>query len=394
MDHLGMTKHDPYYFASPPSSNGFLTAIGRSRSCCSLFVLAFSALMLWPSCGPVDPPPPSMIDTTSHAFTWSITTLGDGGNCNLRDVLIASDSVAIATGKVNLRDSLQGGLVVTYNFLTWNGLAWRGGRIEFFTVCGQQDRTVYPAQSCLAFGPTDVWITMLGDEIARWNGTQQTMTSCYSVIYGTLWGKSPTSVYSVGYNGGIAYYNGSSWQGFSSGLGISLVDVHGSPTGNSVWACGFSDKQPDNHLLRIDGTSASLVFDGAPSRFVIKNDSLSGALTSVYAPADDKFFVASNAGVYEASPSTHGEAKRIALDNTWFPGLPHKIRGNGANDWFVVGNFGFVAHYNGSTLYHYPELMKDTYVLYSVAQRGNLVIAVGYDYDPFDSKALVIVGRR
>jgi hypothetical protein len=357
-------------------------------------LLGFLLVIHFLSCTETTGPPPSGPDTTSHNFTWTVSTLGDGGHCLLREVVIAEDSVAFATGKVNLWDTLGGGTVVTFNFLRWNGATWRGGRIDFFTVCGQRDRYAYPAKSCLAFGPGDLWISMDGSQIAKWDGTQQTVTTCYPVVGGTLWGARPTFVYSVGDNDDIAFFNGSNWQGFSGGAGTPLTDVHGSPSGSHVWACGFSEVQAGTHLLRVEGTTASIAFDGTAFEHVIRDDSLSGALTSVFAPSDDRLFVASNAGVYEVSPFAPLKGKRIALDDNWFPGFPRRIRGNAANDWFVVGSFGFVAHYNGSTLHHYPELMKDTYVLYSVAQRGDLVIAVGYDYDPFDSKALIMIGRR
>ncbi|MFQ6614710.1 MAG: hypothetical protein ACE5D1_07700, partial [Fidelibacterota bacterium] len=47
------------------------------------------------------------------------------------------------------------------------------------------------------------------------------------------------------------------------------------------------------------------------------------------------------------------------------------INGNAINDYFLVGDFGHVMHYNGSTFYTYSELAGSRYS--AVAQSENYV---------------------
>lgn len=67
------------------------------------------------------------------------------------------------------------------------------------------------------------------------------------------------------------------------------------------------------------------------------------------------------------------------------------IRGNNANDVFVVGSFFEVVHYNGSTWYNYRnEIPFADGALGRVAVKGNLVIAVGL----MGQQGVALVGRR
>jgi len=56
--------------------------------------------------------------------------------------------------------------------------------------------------------------------------------------------------------------------------------------------------------------------------------------------------------------------------------------------------FLFVAHFNGVTWKYFNELMSNNGILWSVDQKGNLLVAVGVVYDPINSKGLVLRGRR
>ena len=74
----------------------------------------------------------------------------------------------------------------------------------------------------------------------------------------------------------------------------------------------------------------------------------------------------------------------------------HKPRLNilADHDLTIVGDYSFVAHFNGVTWQYFDQLRTTDIGLWSVAQRGNLLFAVGYLYDPINSRAIVFRGER
>ena len=46
----------------------------------------------------------------------------------------------------------------------------------------------------------------------------------------------------------------------------------------------------------------------------------------------------------------------------------------------IVGDYSFIGHYNGYGWRYFDELWSDNISLLSVAQKGDLVVAVGYQY--------------
>ena len=57
----------------------------------------------------------------------------------------------------------------------------------------------------------------------------------------------------------------------------------------------------------------------------------------------------------------------------------------------VVGNYGFLAHYNGGTWKTYQEFQQLPFVdFYSVSMMGTIMIAVGYNGE----SGLIVVGRK
>jgi hypothetical protein len=179
-----------------------------------------------------------------------------------------------------------------------------------------------------------------------------------------------------------------------TGASVDLLDISGSAKTGAAWTCGYFYDRSGTFLYRNRGTGWELVYDGTNNEFTIKSDSLSGAYVSVYAPDAANTFVASSAGVFKVALNSHGEATRISFTGTYFPGFPHRIRGQAANDWFIVGDYNFLAHYNGSTLHQYGELMDGIGSLKSVDEKRNIAIAVGVMIDPINSRGIAFVGKR
>ena len=67
------------------------------------------------------------------------------------------------------------------------------------------------------------------------------------------------------------------------------------------------------------------------------------------------------------------------------------VRGSGLNDIYVAGAYGEFLHFNGSS---WESFMNQTSLssgaYYSLAVKGNLVVAAGFD----QSKAIILVGHH
>lgn len=88
-------------------------------------------------------------------------------------------------------------------------------------------------------------------------------------------------------------------------------------------------------------------------------------------------------------------AKRFSFSADWFPGYPGAFRGSSPPDLFIVGAYGMIAHYNGSSWQQYGGLGPLYSDFGAVGCKSNLAIAVGFEFDPpVTFKGLVMLGRR
>ena len=335
------------------------------------------------------------MDTTSHDFTWEVDTIGDGNNSILRDVAIVNDTLVYAVGEFYLRDSTGQFDPLLYNLAKWNGREWSLRRVSI----PFRGFTITPAlYGIFAFSQNQIWLTgglaIYGDGNNWTTCDVRLITGFDSLSFTKCWGATPSDMYFVGLHGGIAHYDGTTWQKQESSTDVDLTDVCGSPDGSIVWTCGFKECCPGTFLFRNIGNGWQLVRDGSSLEFTIKSDSLSGTFTSIYANSSKKVYVCSSAGIYEASSKTIGEAKRLSFTSSWFPGFPNRLRGNGVNDFAIVGDYAMIAHYNGSTWRYFSQLRGDNERLTGLSQSGNLVVAVGIITDPINSHGLVFIGRR
>ncbi len=324
------------------------------------------------------------LDTTSHDWSFVVDTIGGPGSL-LRDVAIVSERDVWAIGEI-----YQAG-TEPCNVARWNGAQWNLLQIQFLSFCGQPSLGFSPARAVFTFSANDIWISS-GSQVVHWNGTTQSIPVCIPVSVNKMWGSNPNSIYAVGVNGQIAHYDGSVWTQMSSPTDVDLLDVWGSPDGSVVWACGHYSDQFGTYLLRYSSGVWEVVYDGTASRFTIRNDSLSGAYSSVFAQNSRDVFVAASAGLYNTRVNAHGEAKRYSFTSGFFPGFPWRVRGDGA-ELFVVGEYYMVAHFNGATFRHFTQFTGFGRLL-SVDQNGNSVFSVGESIDQINSKGIVIRGTR
>ncbi|MGB2869028.1 MAG: hypothetical protein WBD36_11295 [Bacteroidota bacterium] len=358
-------------------------------------------LLLFSSCRKDEPcptcPPNNTADTTSHEFVWTIDTLGDGNISTLNDVAIINDTLAYAVGEIYLKDSAGQIDPVDYNFAKWNGKKWSSHRVPLqlynfdCTVAGSYFGVT---RAIFTFGNGTVVFTD-GEDVVLYNGSSFSHLPCSNAArtggFLKFWGPSLNNLYGVGSNGCISYYNGTSWQKLENGTTVDLLDVWGSPRG-TVWAVGYKDFV-GTVLLKVAGNVVEPVYDDNLNWFTIRNDSLSGVLTSVWTNSDEKVYAVTPAGLYECPSSTHGDGKRNWFNNTFSPGFPNRVRGQGANDIFVIGDFSFLAHFNGKSWHWYQEI-GGSVRWHSVAMRGDLVIGVGVDVSNIFNRGVVAIGKR
>jgi len=333
------------------------------------------------------------MDTTSHDFTFETFTFGDISNSYLFDVAIINGNNIWAVGEILIADTSAIGYT-KYNAVHWDGSEWTLHRIMFYTICGQQNRTPYPASSVFAFSENDVWVAMYGDQIARLDGSTQTATICLPISFSIkkIWGENSNSVYAVGDMGKIVHYqNGVGWQVIESGTDADLLDVWGTPDGNIVWVSGRDLNK--TVLIKIEDQDANIVFE-EHYPWQIQKGKISGGISSIWTDNENYLYATTPINVYRCLSNTNGEGKEIYPYEDYLYGGTIRIRGTGVNNIFTSGSNSSILHYNGYSWKRYEQFYDENTYLYSSDTKGNLFVAVG---DKLENilyyKAIIIVGR-
>jgi hypothetical protein len=326
------------------------------------------------------------MDTTSHNFTWQIDTLGVTSSV-LYDVAIINDTLAYAVGEMYLRDSTGQIDPQAWNAAKWNGQRWELLRIQFYTFCGQSGTGSYPAKAVFAFSPQEVWIAMGGSQVVRWNGQSQSAPMCTPVSINKLWGESPSSVYAVGNGGGLAHYNGSTWQRLESGTDVYLTDVWGTPDGVEVWTCGW-DNSGGGVVLRLAGNIVQKIWDKqAPVPHLVYR----GKLNSLWSDGRSEFVLTGTGDVFRHSLL---DPRIVRRDQISLGHFAYALRGTARNDLLLAGDFSMIWHWNGSTWHKYQELTNTDDRLFALSLSHTQAIAVGTRFMGISHTGLVIRGRR
>jgi hypothetical protein len=333
------------------------------------------------------------MDTTSHEFTWELNSFGIYPS-TLFDVAIIDEDDIWAVGEIHTSetdrfDSL-GNWVPPFNALHWNGHEWELKHIRT-NACGG---VIYPhIRAIIAFLPDNILFAHVDGSITHYDGYNFTNDcSLINQLNGSvnkIWGVSDNDFFVVGWNGFIAHYDGTAWQKLESNTEVDLLDVWGSPDGGVVWACGYKDFV-GTVLLKITGDRVEKVYDDNDYWYTIRQDSLSGVLTSVWTDRENILFLVSPNGMYRAPTETRGEARRFALNGGYFPGFPRCLRGRAINDIFAVGDFSFIGHFNGHQWHHYTEF-QGRIRFRSITLIDGLGVFVGTDIST--GEAIILTAR-
>lgn len=331
--------------------------------------------------------PPVGIDSTSHAFIWQVDTIGAEGSY-LYDVCIINDTLAYAVGQLYSRDSNGASDVGhPYNAAVWNGEHWTMIRVPYVY---QGQASYSPIYSVFGRRANDVWFAF--GNVVHWDGMYFSQPLVFPGFQSTgnkTW-ESPDgqSVYVVGLNGQIAYYDGNSPQLIRTNTTLPFQDIWGSQSSNGqqqVLAIA-SDKFSlgGKYIVSLSGNTFTHLADSVGTAV---------SLSGIWFVLNQRYFLVGD-GIFEKSSLTNPIWELDPLTNQIL-GYPYAVRGNGVNDVVVAGELGDIAHYNGSTWLDYAQLRNSTDRLVGVSIKGDQIIAVGGRYiDGLHNYALISHGRR
>ena len=323
------------------------------------------------------PPSSSGLDTTSHNFTWNIDTIGVFQS-SLSDVWGSWANNVYAVGRIGRTDS------VDYNVTHFDGSRWNPFYILFGTV-----GAVGPPQlfGVFGFSQNNVWAVGVGAIITHWDGTSWRTVSlgscnnpdCLGITGGeqlaAIWGTSSQDLFAVGDGGVIVHYNGQVWTKMQSGTQLFLKDVWGSSS-TDVWATGMDFFSAQWTVPHYDGLTWQ------PSHI----DSITyNRPGGVWGTSKDNVYIASDYVLRFDGQRWN----RLTTPNTLYN--TGGVEGSAANNLFVVGSFGVVLHWNGSTWRQYDELLvpQGGRLLERVWTDGKEVFVVGSTA----SQAIVVHGK-
>jgi hypothetical protein len=191
-------------------------------------VLMIPAAILFSRCGDSGVPPIEVPDTTSHAFVWSVQSLGDGASSVLYDAAVINENLAYAVGAIYLRDSLGNWDPDAYNCVMWDGSTWQLKRIPFSSACTP---VRYPPIRAMGPMPQGNILVTSGGSFVTYDGvnaiTDCRMNPMLAGAINKMYAVSAEDVYVVGNSGSIIRYYGGSWQSIPSVTPLNILDIWG-----------------------------------------------------------------------------------------------------------------------------------------------------------------------
>jgi hypothetical protein len=318
------------------------------------------------------------LDTTSHNFTWQTFEFGQHSSSVLYDVAIIDENNIWAVGEIYMNDANGNPDPQAYNAVHWDGAKWELKRIMFYTFCPQGTGSgSYPARSVFAFDNENIVISS-GSQITILKNGIQVKKECVSVSVNKIWGVSVNDFYIVGYGGGIAHWNGSSWKKIESGTTVTLNDVWG---GSNRWI-------GDDMVLVAAGNKLG---EGEKGVLRIQNNTVNRLPWPYSNRTRQSIWFDRKGYLYSCGSGVFRYTNSVWKHFSEFPVIySNRIRGDAANDLIIGGDFGIVAHYDGMSWKIFDELKLLSGNYESVANKGNVVIAVGWDA----RRSHLAVGRR
>ncbi|MCK6602319.1 MAG: hypothetical protein L6Q77_10895 [Bacteroidetes bacterium] len=315
------------------------------------------------------------MDTTSHAYTWKLDTLGCAGS-NLLDVAIVNDTCVWVVGDITTAPN--GGLTL-YNAAMFNGKTWKKFAFSLpIWPSGSRPQVI----RCIWYDSENLWVFTENGAYAKIKPDGVILlTGIISEAQGTpqkMWGNRKNQFYLAGSNGSMTWYDGSEFHLIETGTKVDFLDIWGTPSGE-VWACGYLSRTGIGVLVRKNGAQFEVVYEtGKPSAF----DGYGRGISAIYSPDNIVFWVNSEARIF-IQPIDQIQNVTVFPRNALYGFFQYQVngmRGTGINDVFFAGVLGVLWHYNGSTFRKYSIANMNTTWLTSIAVSKHQVFAVGYGF--------------
>lgn len=254
----------------------------------------------------------------------------------------------------------------------WDGDSWELTRI-YYKRNGNLS-IIIPIRGIWVINQNNIWLA--AGSIFHWDGNDAQLSYRRDIntseVVEKLWYESNVRIFGVGNLGLIVQYNGSTWEKIESGTDLQLTDIWGLSE-NDIYAVGADMSSRDNVVLHYNGSS----WEKLPTDQNRK--------VGVWGTATDNLYFVGD-GIFRLEGDSLCKLEPPVNIPKYFM---EKVRGTAANNMFIVGHFGFVVHYNGSTWKYYTELYRYA-IASSVAVNANSVLVVGTD----GARAFIYHGRR
>ena len=309
--------------------------------------------------------PVTTMDTTSHNFTWQTFEFGgQSGSSEFNDVAIIDENDIWAVGEIHTKDTDHWNEDSTkwlqpYNAAHWDGEKWELKRIPFVDRNGYA--WVTPLYSIWAFSKNDIWF----EGGVHWNGNR--FVSLRKNInfpshVNKIWGTSDNNLYIVGNKGLIAHYDGKQWQRIESGTDLNFYSIWGE--GANIFCIAtkkFTEVNPQ--IFRIKNLKAYEY--QWPYSYLQLPYGLWFGKKKMYVCGSKVFTVE----LLNSQLKVKTEYQPVSFLNT--------IKGDGYNNIFTVGAYGYIYHFNGITWKAVTN--RSAKYFFNMDLKNNMVVLVGLD---------------
>ena len=312
-------------------------------------------------------------DSVAHAFVWAEYINKIPGETNPtgvwlfspNDIMICGNSLWHFDGtSFQMIDAIRNGSNTSLNFAL-NGC------------------------SIFAFSQTDFWLVDGGSALHTTDGHH--FDDFRPGSDNACWGTSSNYIFIVGKGGSIYHFNGSRFDTMTSNTVKDLRSVWGTSS-SDVWACGYNTSTGETILTHYDGQSWQ-----EDNLSLTKGINATGGFNGVWAfDSAGHHFVATSGGILAHKMDNGGWKSDSGL-------IPNKEsdgsfigigpRGGTTTDYFVIGPWGFVAHWNGKTWKQYTTLFdysNNDYYSSGFSMLGNTACVIGVK----NGQCWVAVGTR
>ena len=339
------------------------------------------------------------LDTTSHEFSWQLDTIGNYASW-INDFAIISEDDIWAVGNIIMPDLDSGANVFDtemFNAAHWDGNTWQVIAIDMLleinnTIIRPELSSIHP------FSDNDIWVTTGGFPV-HWDGTSWTHYQLLHMGLGIeagydAFGISSDDMYFVGYQGGIAHYNGSNFQRMESGTDLDLLSIAGSEDGEHLFAVGFDNLSAQSIIIEYANSTWSTLYY---NQGIIPTQGNMGALYPPCAVLGDTAYFSSVKGLWKYNYIT-GESnllEKAGDTDLRYLGL-EGILANSSSDIGVFTTQAKLLHFNGDN-WRIDKTVTDIFGEFHITCKGtdfnnNTVASVGYVY--FGSYAYIALGTR